>query len=101
MLTTVAVEETIYTVPEGKTALVKSVRLVNTGASTRTLHFGVGGTAAAQRLLSTSVSAGLTYVEDREAPFVLHAGETLKAIQTNGQSPTDVTITLSGAEVTA
>lgn len=95
-------QQLLYTVPAGITALVKSVRCVNHTASSRTLVLGVGGVANSQQLLKTSVSAGVTYTEDREAPFVLHSGESLfQSIQGGTSAAGDFTTTISGAEVTA
>lgn len=88
---------TLYTCPEGKVALVKSIRVVAGSGGTAQCVIGIGATTAGSRVLRASVSAGNTYVDADTDPVVLAAGETLKCDTTT----TDATVTLSGAELTA
>jgi hypothetical protein len=93
----------LYTAPVGKTALVKSIRVVAPGSDPASLELGVGGTTAAQLVLKVAVAAGDTYVDPDNDPIVLQAGETLYA---QGQAVTSpftntMTVTLSGAELNA
>lgn len=88
---------TLYTCPEGKVALIKSIRAVAATGGTSSLKIGIGAATEGSRILNVSIGASGTFVDTDTDPVVLAAGETLKA----DASTTNVTVTLSGAELTA
>lgn len=69
---------TIYTVPAGVTAIVRYLRIVNTDPSSIiAVTMSLGGDAAANRLLATSIAAGALL---EQAVFIpMDAGDTLRA----------------------
>lgn len=97
LLVAAAAEATLYTCPVGKVALVKSVRAVTGSGSAAALRLGIDGTGASTRFLSVSVAATSQFIDPDTDPVVLVAGETVRGITTGN----DVTVTLSGAELTA
>ena len=88
-------EVTWYTVPTGRTAIVRTIHIVNTSGSAATATVSIGADAAGTRLLSAhSVAANSEY--DLNTFLVMAAAETLR-----GQAGTTnvLTITVSGVEV--
>lgn len=92
----------IYTCPEGKTALVKSIRAYNAAGADRILGLTVGGAGTENRFVRTTIAPGATYIDPDSDPVVVHSGEQLHARQwTSGAVANDIVLTISGAELEA
>jgi hypothetical protein len=66
----------VYTVPDGRTALLKSIRMVNTDPSSCTLIYGVGGVDPSDLFWPAADIPGVSVVTD-DALIVLSAGDQL------------------------
>lgn len=95
---------TIYTAPANTTAnpspnataIIKSIWLANTTASTATITLGINGTAAATLIIpAVSVPANDVKIISQET-LELNASDTLQALQGTASA---ITVTVNGAEV--
>jgi len=74
-----ATASTIYTVPAGKTAYLKSIYLHNTGSSDETVKIYINGAATADKILEGVVSGKDTFEWDIAYSIILTTGQTLRA----------------------
>lgn len=85
----------IYTVPSGTQAIVKTMRIVNTSASSATIKLWQGGSADSNVILpSTSIDAG--GFAEFEGTITMAASTTLVA---QAGAATSITLTVYGLEV--
>jgi hypothetical protein len=85
---------TIYTVPAGKNAYLKSIYLHNTGGGDQTIKLYINGGSAAERILEGIVSGKDTFEWDIAYSIILTTGQTLQAETTTA---TTVNYFLHGA----
>lgn len=84
---------TVYTVPSGRTAIIRTLTLANTDTATQgTLVIGVNGTDHDDRLFTIVMPAGTTQRID--SFLVLNPGDTLRAIR---QTSTEMCLAGFGA----
>lgn len=77
---------------------MKSIRLVQAaGNGSALVRVGIGSVAQAAQILRTNVASGSTYLDPDTDPVVLSAGESVWV----EASSFPITVTLSGAELTA
>lgn len=69
-------DNTVYTVPTGKSAYVIAGRAHNTAGSSRTLYTGIEVSSTVYRM-SSNISVGAGLDQDLQGGFVLNAGEKL------------------------
>lgn len=87
---------TVYTVPSGAQAIVKSMRIVNTSASAATIKLWQGGSADSNVILpATSIDAG--GFAEFEGTLTMAASTTLVA---QAGAATAITLTVYGLEIT-
>ena len=77
---------TLYTVPVGKTAYLKSVYLHNSGTSDQTIRIYINGSAVADRIFEGIVSGKDTFEWDVAYTVILTTGQTLRADSTNASA---------------
>lgn len=90
---------TLATVPTGRSWLVAGMTAVNTDTSARTFGMCVGGTAAANRIMSDVISlpaSGGYWTWGLEKPLMLETGQTIAG---GASVATKVTVTIWGDEV--
>ena len=92
---------TLYTVPAGKVALIKSVRIVNQNATVVGLNVGIGAISNDTLWLVATLAAKSTYIDPDTDPLVLAAGEHIWCGDTSAIGLGDVRVTISGAELAA
>lgn len=87
---------TVYTVPSGAQTIVKSMRIVNTSASSTTVKLWQGGSADSNVILpATTVDAG--GFAEFEGTLTMAASTTLAA---QAGANTAITVTIYGLEIT-
>lgn len=87
---------TVYTVPSGAQAIVKSMRIVNTSASNTTVKLWQGGSGDSNVILpATTVDAG--GFAEFEGTLTMAASTTLVA---QAGAATSITLTIYGLEIT-
>lgn len=86
----------LYTVPSGATAIVKSIRAVNTTASGVTIKFWNGGTTNANVILpAITIDAG--GFADFDGTITMAASDTIYG---QAGSSTSITVSIYGLEIT-
>lgn len=91
-------DRTLFTVPAGKTALIKGIRLVGLDASSNTLLMAIANSFAPSTLLGRWAVPGFGMVVDADTdPIVMAAGESCYLGIASGGSGAGVCITVSGA----
>jgi hypothetical protein len=89
-----AAATTVYTAPASTTTTIRTIHIVNTGASTATFTMSLGADAAGTRLFSAyPITAGDAW--DWSGSLVLNAAEVLQAF---ASVATTLTITVTGVE---
>lgn len=87
---------TLYTVPSGTTAIVKSIRAVNTTASGVTIKFWNGGTDDSNVILpATTIDAG--GFAEFDGTMTMAAADTLAG---QAGSSSSITVSIYGLEIT-
>ena len=87
---------TVYTVPASTSTIIKSMRIVNTSASSATIKLFQSGTADANVILpATSIDAG--GFAEFEGTLTMAAADTIAA---QASAITSITLTIYGVEVT-
>jgi hypothetical protein len=87
---------TVYTVPSSTQAIVKSIRAVNTSASSATIKIWQGGTADANVILpATTIDAG--GFAEWEGTMTMAAADYIAA---QASAATSITMTINGLEIT-
>lgn len=85
----------IYTVPGANQAIVRSITLVNTDASPRTVSLFVNGSGAANKILSNRTLAADETVTINTV-YALATGQSIQGVADVGAK---VTYTISGLEI--
>lgn len=88
---------TLYTVGGGLAHIIKNIKVVNNDSSARTFSLLVGGTAATNRIGPAAMSIPAGGMAEWDGTMCLAATETLRGF---GSAATQLTITVSGDEVT-
>lgn len=84
----------LYTVPAGRTAIVKGVSMGSTGASTGVLRANRGGVL---RNIYSGVTTAAKLNVHEQVWIVLEAGDILEGVRPGGSG--DITFWISGAEL--
>ena len=91
-------ETTIYTVPDANTAIVRSLRVTNTGSTATDItvnHYAAGDATAHVLQKTRSIGGTSTFDVFAGVPCILEAGDVLKVLS----SQANVTFYLSYLEV--
>lgn len=91
----------LYTCPAGKTAAVKSIRIVNDSSQAARVVAAIGASYAGLLVLSATVASKAQYIDPDTDPVVLHAGQVLRFAQDSAGGGGTVVVTVSGMEVDA
>lgn len=82
----------LYTVPSGRTAIVRQISIVNSDSVTRTAFLYIGGSGVGNRWRRVDVASGVSSIDS--AFGVLNPGDVL---QGNASAANVLTVTIMGA----
>lgn len=77
---------TLYTVPVGKTAYLKSIYLHNSGTTDQTVRIYINGATGADKILEGVVSGKDTFEWNVAYTVILSTGQTLRGDSTNAST---------------